>query len=72
MARRVGAASDRAPSCANRPALLHLLAEIYRGLADGYVDDARFSAFYERVKPGLARFMRDAMHVYADRLASAG
>jgi DNA-binding transcriptional MerR regulator len=42
--------------------------ELYRALGDGYVDDPRFTAFYDRVKPGLARFMRDAMHVYADRL----
>jgi DNA-binding transcriptional MerR regulator len=45
---------------------------IYRALGDGYVDDPRFTAFYERVKPGLARFMRDAMHVYADRLERTG
>src|SRR5262245_17973091 len=41
---------------------------IYRALGDGYFDDPRFTAFYERVKPGLARFMRDAMHVHVDRL----
>ncbi len=42
--------------------------EIYRGLGDLYVNDPRFAANYERVKPGLARFMKEAMHVYADRL----
>ena len=46
-------------------------AEVYRGLADAYVDDARFTAFYEKIQPGLARFMRDAMHVYADSLEKA-
>jgi DNA-binding transcriptional MerR regulator len=46
--------------------------EIYRGLGDMYVDDPRFTAVYDSVKPGLARFMRDAMHVYADGLARAG
>ena len=45
--------------------------EVYRGLGDMYVDDARFTAFYDRVKPGLAPFLRDAMHVYADTLAQA-
>lgn len=45
--------------------------EVYRGLGDMYVDDARFTAFYDRVKPGLAPFLRDAMHVYADALAKA-
>ena len=41
---------------------------IYRQLADAYVDDQRFTAFYDRVKPGLAKFLRDAMHVYCDAL----
>lgn len=44
-------------------------AEVYRGLGELYVDDARFSATYEVVRPGLARFMREAMRVYSDRLA---
>jgi hypothetical protein len=43
--------------------------EIFRALGEGYVADERFSAFYDRVKPGLAVFMRDAMAVYADELA---
>ncbi len=43
-------------------------AEVYRGLADLYVDDPRFTAFYDKVKPGLARFMREAMKVYSDSL----
>lgn len=42
--------------------------EIYRGLAEGYVADERFKAFYEKVKPGLAEFMRVGMLVYADEL----
>lgn len=46
-------------------------AEIYRGLGDLYVDDPRFTAFYDCVKPGLARFMRAAMHAYADKLAKS-
>ncbi len=40
--------------------------EIYRGLATMYVDDPRFKANYEKVKVGLAEFMRDAMMHYCD------
>lgn len=35
--------------------------EIYAGLAHMYVDDARFTATYDNVKPGLAKFLSDAM-----------
>jgi DNA-binding transcriptional MerR regulator len=42
--------------------------EIYRQLGDAYVEDERFNAFYEKIKPGLAHFMRRAMHVYCDTL----
>jgi len=41
-------------------------AEIFRGLGQMYVDDPRFAANYEKMKPGLAVFMRDAMMYYAD------
>lgn len=34
--------------------------EIYRQLGNMYVADPRFMAFYEKVRPGLAVFMRDA------------
>ncbi|MGI5837851.1 MAG: MerR family transcriptional regulator [Chloroflexota bacterium] len=43
-------------------------AEVYRGLGDLYVEDSRFTENYDKVKPGLAKFMRSAMHVYADRM----
>jgi hypothetical protein len=46
-------------------------AEVYRGLGDMYVQDERFTAFYDKVKPGLATFMRDAMHVYSATLEKA-
>lgn len=39
---------------------------MYRGLADMYVNDPRFAAYYEKYAPGLATFMRDAMHAYCD------
>lgn len=41
---------------------------IYRSLADTYAEDERFAQNYERVRPGLAEFMRRAMHVYCDNL----
>ena len=41
-------------------------AEMYRGLGQMYVDDPRFTATYDKVRPGLAVFMRDAMAYYAE------
>ena len=41
---------------------------VFRGLADMYVEDSRFAAHYDRWRPGLAAFLRQAMHVYADGL----
>jgi DNA-binding transcriptional MerR regulator len=43
-------------------------AEIYRGLAQGYVEHPEFRAFYEKVRPGLAEFLSAAMVVYADEV----
>ncbi|MGE5589752.1 MAG: TipAS antibiotic-recognition domain-containing protein [Bacillota bacterium] len=43
---------------------------VYRGLGDLYVQDQRFTANYDRVKPGLAAFMRAAMHAYCDKAES--
>lgn len=40
--------------------------EMYRGLGSMYVDDARFAANYENIRPGLAAYMRDAMHAFCD------
>jgi DNA-binding transcriptional MerR regulator len=34
------------------------------GLADGYNDDARFRANFDRIDPGLAPFMREAVRIY--------
>jgi DNA-binding transcriptional MerR regulator len=33
-------------------------------LADGYNDDPRFRAFYDRIHPELAAFMREAVKIY--------
>lgn len=40
--------------------------ELYRGLANMYVDDPRFKAYYEKYAPGLAQVMHDAMIAYCD------
>ncbi|MGE5674470.1 MAG: TipAS antibiotic-recognition domain-containing protein, partial [Mycobacterium leprae] len=40
--------------------------EVLRGLADMYVQDERFTANYDKVKPGLAQFWSDAMKHYCD------
>lgn len=44
--------------------------EMFRGLGDLYVEDERFTAHYDQVRPGLATMLRDAMHVFADRASS--
>jgi hypothetical protein len=41
-------------------------AAAFRNLGAMYVDDPRFTATYDRVRPGLAEYYRDAMGVYAD------
>jgi len=41
--------------------------DMHRGLADMYVADDRFTATYDAVRPGLARYLRDAIHANADR-----
>ncbi len=38
--------------------------EAHAGLAQMYVDDERFTAYYDREQPGLAAFLRDAIHFY--------
>ncbi|MFD1953241.1 MerR family transcriptional regulator [Paenibacillus thailandensis] len=43
--------------------------EAFRGLGQLYVDDTRFTNNIDKFGEGLALFMRDAMAVYADRLA---
>jgi DNA-binding transcriptional MerR regulator len=40
-------------------------AEIYRGLAQMYVEHPEFRAFYEKVEPGLAEYLSAAMLIYA-------
>lgn len=42
--------------------------EIFRGLGDLYVDDERFTANIDKNKPGLSQFLKEAMHIYCDRM----
>ncbi len=45
--------------------------EIFRGLGDLYVHDKRFTARIDAYRPGLATFLRQAIHIYCDRFESA-
>lgn len=40
--------------------------EVFRGLGDLYVEDERFTASIDGIKPGLSAFLRDAMHAYCE------
>jgi len=43
--------------------------DFHRGLADMYVADPRFTRTYDDQEPGLAQYVRDAIHANADRHA---
>jgi len=38
--------------------------EYHMGLADMYATDERFKAYYEKIKPGCAEFLREAVRIY--------
>lgn len=38
--------------------------EAHAGVAQMYVDDPRFTAYYDKKQPGLAQFLRDAVMIY--------
>ncbi|KAF1084120.1 HTH-type transcriptional activator mta [Sporotomaculum syntrophicum] len=38
--------------------------EAHAGVAQMYVDDERFTAYYDRIQPGAAAFLRDAVFIY--------
>lgn len=40
--------------------------EMYRNLGQMYVDDPRFTAYYDRHRPGLAVFVRDAIAYFCN------
>lgn len=42
--------------------------EMCRGLANMYVEDERFGAFYKKYHPDLPQFIRDAINYYCDTL----
>ena len=39
--------------------------EIHTGLADMYVADPRFTAYFEKIRPGLAAYLSEAIHANA-------
>lgn len=39
----------------------------HRALAQAYAADERFSAYYDRIAPGCAKFFRDAIEIYCGR-----
>lgn len=43
-------------------------AEVFLGLADVYLQDERFTAYWEKFAPGMARFMNAAMNSYCNAL----
>jgi DNA-binding transcriptional MerR regulator len=49
-----------------------LTPESHRNLGDMYIADPRFTKNYEDVRPGLAQYVRDAIHANADRAAHPG
>jgi len=38
--------------------------EAHIGIAQMYVDDSRFTAYYDKISPGCAVFLRDALQIY--------
>ncbi len=38
--------------------------EAHAGVAQMYVDDERFTAYYDKEQPGTAKFLRDAVFIY--------
>jgi hypothetical protein len=43
--------------------------EFHRGLGDMYLADPRFTKTYDDIRPGMAQYVRDAIHANADRAA---
>lgn len=44
--------------------------EAHAGLAQMYVDDERFTAYYDRLQPGTAAFLRDAILIYTGMMGN--
>jgi len=43
---------------------------VLRGLGNGYNDNPDFRAFFDKMEPRLAPFMRQAIELYCDKLAA--
>jgi hypothetical protein len=43
--------------------------EMLAGLSEMWVSDARFSATFDKIKPGLAQFWHDAVQIYCTNRA---
>lgn len=41
--------------------------EVFRGLGEMYVQDERFTRNIDKIRPGLAAYLRDAMRIYCDQ-----
>lgn len=41
--------------------------EAHAGIAQMYVDDERFTAYYDKEQPGAAKFLRDAIFIYTSQ-----
>ena len=73
--RRCGECEDPAGPAGERITRLHktwlgetwkeYTAGAHKALAEGYVTDARFTAYYDRNVPGCARFLCDAVRHWA-------
>jgi DNA-binding transcriptional MerR regulator len=42
--------------------------EAHQGIAQMYVDDERFTAYYDKEQPGTAEFLRDAIFIYTGKI----
>ncbi len=40
--------------------------ERHKGLAEMYVADERFTAYYDKIAPGCTKFLRDAINIYCE------
>ncbi|QNK41000.1 MerR family transcriptional regulator [Caproicibacter fermentans] len=49
----------------------HYTPEAHAGLVQMYVEDPRFTAYYDRLQPGLTKFLKDAVTIYTEHLKKA-
>lgn len=46
--------------------------EAFRALGELYVEDARFTSFFEKYHSGLAQFVKEAIDIYCDKISRDG